>query len=104
MGCCIFGVLTLNKTVKKIDIVSYVSNKSGININKTADIIDLFFDLLSDNLLNDKEVKIKDLGTFFVKQKKERVGRNLKTGDVITITPRNSVLYKPSKKMKDYFD
>ena len=94
----------MNKTVKKIDIVSYVSNKSGININKATDIVDLFFDLSSDNLLKKKEVKIKDLGTFFVKQKNERIGRNLKTGDIITISKRNSILYKPSKKMKDYFD
>ena len=93
----------MNQNVKKIDIVSYVSNKSGINVNKTAEIVDLFFDLISNNLVNKQEVKVKDLGTFFVKQKKERVGRNLKTGDVITITSRNSVLYKPAKKMKDYF-
>ena len=94
----------MNKTIKKIDIVSYVSNKSGISVNTTSDIVDLFFDLLSDNLVEQKEVKIKDLGTFFVKLKKERIGRNLKTGDAITITPRNSVLYKPAKKIKDYFD
>ena len=94
----------MNKTIKKIDIVSYVSSKSGISVNTTSDIVDLFFDLLSNNLVEQKEVKIKDLGTFFVKLKKERIGRNLKTGDAITITPRNSVLYKPAKKIKNYFD
>ena len=94
----------MNKTIKKIDIVSYVSSKSGISVNTTSDIVDLFFDLLSNNLVEQKEVKIKDLGTFFVKLKKERIGRNLKTGDAITITQRNAVLYKPAKKIKNYFD
>lgn len=103
MGCNIFGVLNLNRTIKKIDIVSYVSNKSGINVNKTADIVDLFFEILSDDLLQNNEVKIKELGTFAVKLKKQRIGRNLKTGEAIIINPRTSVSYKPAKKMKDYF-
>ena len=85
----------MNKTIKKIDIISYVSNKSGINVNKTADMVDLFFELLSNDLLQNNEVKIKELGTFSVKLKKQRIGRNLKTGEAIIIDPRTSVLYKP---------
>ena len=56
------------------------------------------------NLIKNKSVKISKFGTFFVKSKKSRIGRNPKTKEEKTISKRNVVIFKPSKEFKEFLN
>ena len=64
-------------------------------------LIDDFFSLIIDNLIKEKKIKISKFGTFSVREKKSRLGRNPKTKEKKIISKRNVVLFKPSKEFKD---
>ena len=68
------------KNIKKIDLAMEVSKGTGLSLVDSSEIVDLFFNILSNGIALEKEVKIMGLGTFVVKHKAERVGRNPKTG------------------------
>ena len=90
---------TRENTNKK-DIVSNISEKLGLPnayIDKIFD--DLILILISNSILN-KKIKIKNFGTFFLKKKKKRVGRNPKSKIVHKISERNVVTFKPAKILK----
>lgn len=89
------------KNIKKIDLAIEVSKETGLNVNDSSEIVELFFNILSDGIAEDKEVKIMGLGTFVVKHKEERIGRNPKTGEVAKIEPRNVVSFRPAKGLRD---
>ncbi|MCL2439234.1 MAG: HU family DNA-binding protein [Alphaproteobacteria bacterium] len=89
-----------DKNVKKIDIANAVSAASGLNVDDSIDIVDLYFDVISKGVVEDGEVKIMNFGTFIKKGKASRMGRNPKTGEPAIIKARNTVLFHPSKKKK----
>ena len=60
-----------------------------------------FFLLIVDNLVNEKKIKISKFGTFLIRSKKSRIGRNPKTLQEKKISERNVVLFKPSKEFKE---
>ena len=67
-------------------------------------LIDEFFDILLDYLIKNQKVKISGFGTFFLKKKKERIGRNPKTREKAIIQARNVVIFKASKDFKKYIN
>ena len=67
-------------------------------------IIEDFIDLIIHNLIKDKKVKISNFGTFFLKRKKSRIGRNPKTKEKKIITERNVITFKVSKEFKNYIN
>ncbi len=83
----------------KADIVNKISDK-GIALNDAADILEDIFALITDALVVEDEVKIKGLGTFKKLSKKQRIGRNLKTGETSIISARNTVTFHASKLFK----
>ena len=73
-----------------------------INIVKISDnLIDDFFQTLIENLINEKKIKLSKFGTFFIREKKSRVGRNPITKEEKIISSRNVVLFKASKEFKE---
>ena len=66
--------------------------------------IDDFFQTIIDNFSKDKKLKLSKFGTFTIRAKKSRLGRNPKTKEEKMITERNVVLFKPSKEFKDYIN
>jgi integration host factor subunit alpha len=88
------------KNIKKIDISSEVSKGTGLSLIDAASVVDLFFDIISDGLEKDGEVKVMGLGTFMVKHKKERMGRNPKTGEAAPIAARNVISFRPAKDLR----
>lgn len=88
------------QNVKKVDISSEVSKGTGLSLADASAIVDLFFDIISDGLALEGEVKIMGLGTFMVKHKKERMGRNPKTGEAATIAARNVISFRPAKDLR----
>lgn len=88
------------KNIKKIDLANDISKGTGLSLTDSSEIVDLFFNILSDGIAENKEVKVMGLGTFSVKHKNERVGRNPKTGKEAVIEARNVVSFRPAKNLK----
>ena len=89
----------MNITRKKL--YNRIHQKLGFSKNIASQIVDDFFELLIDDLIKKKEVKISSFGTFKVIDKRERIGRNPKTKVVAKICARKIVKFKPSLKTKE---
>ena len=86
----------------KADIVENVYEKLGVYSKKeSADIVECVFDTVKDTLGEGAKLKISGFGNFVVREIAERVGRNPKTGDKITITARRVLTFKPSQVLKN---
>ena len=89
----------MNITRKKL--YNKIHQNLGLSKNLSSQIVDDFFELLIDELINKKEVKISSFGTFKVMDKKERIGRNPKTKIIAKICARKIVKFRPSLKIKE---
>jgi len=89
----------MNITRKKL--YNRIHQNLGFSKNISSQIVDDFFELLIDDLIKKKEVKISSFGTFKVIDKRERIGRNPKTKVVAKICARKIVKFKPSLKIKE---
>tara|TARA_B100001287_G_scaffold132653_1_gene111750 strand:- start:464 stop:763 length:300 start_codon:yes stop_codon:yes gene_type:complete len=94
--------MRINLTKK--DLVNLVYMQLGFSKLISENLIDDFFQTISDNLLKEKTLKLSKFGTFTIRQKKSRVGRNPKTKEEKIISERNVVLFKPSKEFKDFIN
>ena len=90
--------MRINLTKK--DLVNQVYMQIGFSKQIAETLIDDFFSLIIHQLKNHKKIKISKFGTFSIRIKKPRIGRNPKTKETKTITQRNVVLFKPSKDFK----
>ena len=92
--------MRINLTKK--DLVNLIYMQLGFSKQISKNLIDDFFQTIIHNLENEKILKISKFGTFSIRQKKSRLGRNPKTKEEKIISERNVVLFKPSKDFKDY--
>ena len=92
--------MTINLTQK--DLVNQVYMQIGFSKQVAETLIEDFFSLIVHNLQKHKKIKISKFGTFSIRIKKSRVGRNPKTKEKKIITQRNVVLFKPSKEFKEF--
>ena len=91
--------MRINLTKK--DLVNTVYMQIGFSKQISENLIDEFFSLIVENLKKEKKLKIAKFGTFSIRKKKQRIGRNPKTKEEKNISERNVVLFKPSKEFKD---
>ena len=91
--------MRLNLT--KRDLVNLVYLQLGFSKNIAENLIEDFFLTIIENLKKEKKIKISNFGTFFIREKKQRIGRNPKTKEIKMISDRKVVLFKPSKNFKD---
>ncbi|MDA7755964.1 integration host factor subunit alpha [Candidatus Pelagibacter sp.] len=89
----------LNLTKK--DLINSVYMQIGFSKNISENLIDDFFKTIINNLKNDKKLKLSKFGTFSIRSKKSRIGRNPKTKEQKIISNRDVVLFKASKEFKD---
>ena len=94
--------MRLNLTKK--DLVNLVYMQLGFSKNVAENLIDDFFLTIIDNLKKEKKLKISNFGTFFIREKKQRIGRNPKTKEIKIISNRKVVLFKPSKNFKNFIN
>jgi len=94
--------MRINLTKK--DLVNLIYMQIGFSKKISENLIDDFFETIIGNLSKEKILKLSKFGTFSVRQKKSRVGRNPKTKIETVISERNVVLFKPSKDFKDYIN
>ena len=92
--------MRLNLTKK--DLVNLIYMQIGFSKQVSENLIDDFFQTIIENLLKEKTLKISNFGTFSIRQKQSRVGRNPKTKKEAIISKRKVVLFKPSKDFKEF--
>ena len=83
------------------DLINSVYMQIGFSKNISENLIDDFFATITENLKNEKKLKLSKFGTFSIRSKKSRIGRNPKTKEQKTISDRDVVLFKASKEFKD---
>ena len=88
----------------KKDLVNLIYMQIGFSKQISENLIEEFFSLIISNLINEKEIKISKFGTFSIRQKKSRIGRNPKTKEKKIISDREVVLFKPSKEFKEFIN
>jgi len=88
-------------TVTKIEIINMLNEHIGLPKNGCIRIVESFFDIIKSELEKGSPVKISEFGKWTVRSKKERIGRNPKTGKNATIRARKVVTFKPSAVLRD---
>jgi integration host factor subunit alpha len=89
------------KTLTRMDLSEAVFREVGLSRNESAQLVESVLEHVSDALVAGQQVKISSFGTFSVREKKARVGRNPKTGEEVPINPRRVLTFRPSHLMKD---
>ena len=85
----------------KKDLINSVYMQIGFSKNISENLIDDFFSIIVKNLKYEKKLKLSKFGTFLIRSKKKRIGRNPKTKEQKMISERDVVLFKASKDFKD---
>jgi|TARA_R100000750_G_scaffold15639_1_gene10220 integration host factor subunit alpha len=88
-------------TLTRMDLSEAVFREVGLSRNESAQLVEAVLEYISDALVQGEQVKISSFGTFSVRDKTARVGRNPKTGEEVPINPRRVLTFRPSHLMKD---
>ena len=84
-----------------MDLNEAVFREVGLSRNESADLVESVLNHISDAMVKGEQVKISSFGTFSLRDKSARVGRNPKTGDEAQIAPRRVLTFRPSHLLKD---
>jgi integration host factor subunit alpha len=95
------GMEMADKTLTRMDLSEAVFSEVGLSRNESAQLVESVLEHLSDALVRGEQVKISSFGTFSVRDKSARIGRNPKTGQEVPINPRRVLTFRPSHLMKD---
>ena len=88
----------------KQDIINLIYMQLGFSKQISESLIEDFFSLIILNLKRENKLKISKFGTFSIRKKKSRIGRNPKTKEKKEISERNVVLFKPSKEFREFIN
>ena len=94
--------MRINLTKK--DLVNLVYMQLGFSKQISENLIEDFLLTIVSNIKNEKKLKLSKFGTFSIRQKKSRIGRNPKTKETKVISSRNVLLFKPSKEFKEFIN
>lgn len=88
------------KTVTRADLCEAVYQTVGLSRTESANLVELVLDEICDSIVRGESVKLSSFGSFVVRSKGERIGRNPKTGEEVPISPRRVMVFKPSNVLK----
>ena len=91
----------VDKTLTRMDLNEAVFREVGLSRNESADLVESVLNHISDAMVKGEQVKISSFGTFSLRDKSARIGRNPKTGDEAPISPRRVLTFRPSHLLKD---
>tara|TARA_B100000886_G_scaffold157702_1_gene107488 strand:+ start:743 stop:1036 length:294 start_codon:yes stop_codon:yes gene_type:complete len=94
--------MRINLTKK--DLVNIIYMQLGFSKQVTESLLNDFLNMIVLNIKNEKKLKLSKFGTFTIREKKSRIGRNPKTKESKLISSRNVVLFKPSKEFKEFIN
>lgn len=90
-----------SKTLTRADLAEAMVQKVGLPRNESQEMVELILKEISDSLAAGHQVKLSSFGSFGIRSKGQRIGRNPKTGKEVPITPRRVLVFRPSNIMKD---
>lgn len=93
-----------DKTVTRADLTEAVYEAVGLSRNDSADLVESVLSTISETLVSGENVKISSFGSFVLRDKGERIGRNPKTGEEVPIEARRVLVFRPSQVMKERID
>src|ERR1041384_2834714 len=88
------------KTVTRADLAEAVYGSVGLSRTESAELVERVLELITEALITGANVKLSSFGSFQVRSKNERIGRNPKTGEEVPILPRQVLVFKPSNVLK----
>lgn len=89
-----------DNTITRAQLSEAVYQEVGLSRNESADLLESVLKLMTDALAGGQTVKISSFGSFSVRKKGQRIGRNPKTGEEVPILPRKVLVFRPSQVMK----
>lgn len=89
------------KTLTRADLADAINRRLGLSRSEALAMVESILDMMSDALAEGENVKISGFGTFLLRDKTERLGRNPKTGIEVPITPRRVLTFRASKMLKE---
>ena len=95
-----WGLVLSGKTITRVDLCEAVYRKVGLSRTKSATFVELVLKEIADCLERGETVKLSSFGSFVVRKKGQRIGRNPKTGKEVPIPPRQVMVFKPSTIFK----
>jgi integration host factor subunit alpha len=90
-----------HRTITRADLAESVYEQVGLSRNESSDLVEAVLEEISNALIAGKNVKISSFGSFSVREKGERIGRNPKTGVEVPIKPRKVLVFRASHVLKD---
>jgi integration host factor subunit alpha len=90
-----------SKTLTRADLAEALVEKIGLPRNESQELVELVLREISNALAEGEAVKLSSFGSFGIREKGERIGRNPKTGEEVPITPRRVLVFRPSNIMKE---
>jgi len=93
--------MSSDETLTRADIAELLNKQVGLSRAESAELVEQVLDMVTEALETGENVKISGFGTFVLRDKNERVGRNPKTGIEVPITPRRVLTFRPSQTLRD---
>ena len=92
------------KTVTRADLVEALASRTNMQRADANRLLTRMLDMVQDALIEGDTVKLSRFGNFNVRTKRQRIGRNPKTGEEVPITPRRVVTFRPSQMLRDFVE
>ncbi|PCJ99830.1 MAG: integration host factor subunit alpha [Zetaproteobacteria bacterium] len=89
-----------SRTITRADLAEAVYEEVGLSRNESSDLVESVLDEVSKALISGENVKISSFGSFTIREKGERIGRNPKTGVEVPISPRKVLVFRASHVLK----
>ncbi len=92
------------KTVTRADLVEALARRANLQRAEAGRLLSAMLDHIEAALVEGDTVKLSRFGNFAVRQKRQRIGRNPKTGEEVPITPRRVVTFRPSQMLREFVE
>jgi integration host factor subunit alpha len=93
-----------SKTLTRADLVDALARRGNLQRADANRLLTRMLELIQDGLVDGEIVKLSRFGNFNVRAKRQRIGRNPKTGEEVPITPRRVVTFRPSQMLRDFVE
>lgn len=90
--------------MNKSDLVETLANSKNLTYKKAQDVVNIIFDEMTEALTNEDRIEIRGFGSFVVRSYEGRLGRNPKTGEVISVKPKKLPFFKVGKELRERVD
>jgi len=93
-----------NKTITRADLVEALARRADMQRADANRLLTRMLEMIEDSLVAGEMVKLSRFGNFTVRAKRQRIGRNPKTGEEVPITPRRVVTFRPSQMLREFVE